>query len=163
MKKLSFLTLLAVLCGFNARSTGTPIDSCLKLREEHLKVDTLAYTKTWNPDSVLVDSCTSSNTFGEYYAIKGYYLRFSNYVIARPMASADSVIEWVWSDIDSNYAALRLALSALETKYGRFYLREFYPEVTDSSKYGSKTYYVRFDKYVYADSAVRDFASVGQI
>lgn len=144
------------------QAVANPIDSCLWLRDVHLSY-TSGGDKIWNPDSVLVDSCEGSPTFGEYYANRWFFLMFSNYVIDRPTASPDSVIEWAWSDIESNYAALRIALSALETKYGRFYLREFYPEVKDSTKYGSKAYRLRFDEYICADSviaALKDLSNV---
>ncbi len=79
----------------------------LKLVHPDHYYDSVRNETYMNHDSVLVDSLATSPTYLEYYATNGWGLDFKYYVIHRPVASYDTIIELPWTAIDTTYVALR--------------------------------------------------------
>jgi hypothetical protein len=124
----------------------------LKAQHSDHYYDSLRHEAYMNADSVLIDSSSTSPTYLEYYATKGWGLDFKYYVIQRQPAPYDTTIELSWTAIDTTYVALRAAFAAMETKYGTFYLGEERPDSYDSTAPGNRSYGIRFDNYVCIDS-----------
>src|SRR5579871_3068831 len=119
--KAFFLVVVFLLCAASwlAESAGAQsTDSCLKLEFPDGYFDTNRLATYSNPDSVLIDSCESSPTYLELYGTKLWDVDFAYYVIQRNPAPHDTTIEMSWTSIDTSYGALRVALAALEGKYG---------------------------------------------
>lgn len=113
-----------------------------------------------NPDSVLVDTCSGSSTYGSFYARKWFRIAFGAYVIPLPTFSADTIIEVSWTAVDTSFSDLRAGLQLIEAKYGSFVLRKLYPESNDTANGASSNFAVRFASAVCVDSVVHAFASL---
>ncbi len=151
MKKAIFAVLLLLATTGRA---GAQVDSCLKFEFPDHYYDTLYHETYENQDSVMVDSCSDSPTYLEYYATKGWSMDFKYSVIKRQPAPYDTSIELPWTAIDTAYIALRAAFAALETRYGTFNLGEVRPDSYDSTTPGNRSYALLFDNYVCVDSVV---------
>lgn len=107
-----------------------------------------------NKDSVMVDTCRSTQTHYVFYARKWYEIIFDQSVIRLPWAPRDSVVEVTWHTVDTAYPAIRSALQDIENKFGMYYLRKEDPEDTIVSSVDSRSYMIRFDSLVNADSVM---------
>ncbi len=71
-----------------------------------------------NPDSVMVDTCINSPSFGQWYVKKGIYIMFSNYPFAESPIQVN--IKKYWYNIDTNLPLLREKMQYINNKYGDF-------------------------------------------
>jgi hypothetical protein len=108
----------------------------------------------YNPDSTLVDTCTSSWTYGKYFNRGLFRLEFRYSVIDVPYAPYDSVVEVRWTDIDTSYSLLRAAFAQLENSFGGLWLRKMSPNITDTMHAANKHFELRFDSIVQIDSVI---------
>lgn len=121
-------------------------DSCLKLLGPAFAEDT-----TWeNPDSVMVDSCVTSPTFGQKFAKGWFNLRFTYYILPTLVGPEDTIIKRTWQDIDTQYALTRTKFDSMEQKYGPYHFVKFQPNVQDTA---SNIFDIQFTRYVNIDSA----------
>jgi hypothetical protein len=115
-----------------AQAIANPVaDSCLRLVCVDAQFDTLLMHRCSNPDSVRIDTCSSSPTFNQLYGKRWFYIKFTHYVIDLPQAPADTILEVSWTAIDTAYPSLRTAFAALESKYGTLHM--MHPEFRTSS------------------------------
>src|SRR5437773_1285456 len=91
-----------------------------------------------NPDSVMIDTCQNSPTYGEKYAKRWWKIYFAYYVINVPSAPPDTILEMPWTQVDYAFSSLRAALEELEDKYGTVTLRKVNPSCVDSTNPASK-------------------------
>ncbi len=89
---LVFALILIFVSTQNSEAFG-PGTSCLKLPFSNNYFDSLHKATYANIDSVLVDSCTVSPMYLEYYATKLWFINFSYYVIIRYSAPYDTTVE----------------------------------------------------------------------
>ena len=99
MKKICALSVFVLFFGFQSVNAQVP-DSCLKLLMSGTADSTWA-----NPDSVKVDSCSGSTTFGEKYAKGWFRVEFSYYILPTPIGPRDTIIDRTWHDIDTQYSS----------------------------------------------------------
>lgn len=114
----------------------------------------------YNPDSVLVDTCNGSPTRGALFGTHWFWFYFAYHVVNVPSSSFDTVIEVSWTAIDTNYATLRAAFSALQKKYGQLWLRVEYPGLTDTLDPGINVFRLRFEEYTCVDSVLNDIEEI---
>ncbi|MBS1538177.1 MAG: hypothetical protein JST20_10570 [Bacteroidetes bacterium] len=129
-------------------------DSCLKLL---WAVDSYPY---YNPDSVCVDSCIGSSTFGERFARETFAIIFTQTIVFLPWAPHDSIIDFSWTAIDTSFPAIRSAFQQLESDFGTLWLRKFNPDDTSLNTLGNRAYYLRFASRVPIDSIVSRLSSM---
>jgi hypothetical protein len=113
-----------------------------------------------NPDSVLVDTCTGSSTYGSFYARKWFRIAFRAYVIPLPTFPADTIVEVPWTAVDTSFSDLRAGLQTIEAKYGLFVLRKVNPEINDTANGASSNFTLRFASAVCVDSVVHALSSL---
>lgn len=152
----TLISLLFLLLTSRAATAQVP-DSCLKF--VFIPTDTIWHHPT-NPDSLRIDSCVSSATFGEMYARGWFGVEFQYYVLPAAWGPEDTIIDRHWSDIDTQYPAARLGFQALEAKYGNFYFRKQQPDVIDTSRGRSSIFKVWFSDYVNVDSVVDEMSRI---
>lgn len=146
MRKFSFV--FAILSFFAISTCYGQGDSCLKLLGPTFADDT-----AWsNPDSVMVDSCISSPTFGQQYAKGSFQIGFTYYILPTPDGPEDTIIERTWQDIDTNYSSVRNEFDTLEQQYGSYFFRRDEPHVNDTSLGRKSRFFIRFDNYVPIDT-----------
>lgn len=157
MRKVLYI--FAVLSFFATVTCYGQGDSCLKLLGPTFAEDT-----TWeNPDSVMVDSCISSPTYGQKYAKGWFNLRFTYYILPTPVGPEDTIIDRAWQDIDTQYVSVRNAFDTLEQKYGSFFFRKFQPHWNDTANGGDNLFNVWFNHYVNIDSVEGAIRSISLI
>jgi hypothetical protein len=160
MKKAIFAVLLLLATTGRA---GAQVDSCLQLvciPGQPMGGDSGFCI---NPDSVMIDTCKSSTTYGEDYAFRWWEIDFAYYVINVPAAPPDTTLEMSWTEIDTSYHALRASFADLETKYGSLILKKVNPSYVDSTDAASKVYYMRFNNYVCIDSVISDLDNLPDV
>jgi hypothetical protein len=146
MKKVLFFSFLSFFL-LTSQSYSQVPDSCLKIL-------CLPQDSTFvNPDSVRVDSCFGSPTYGELYATHFFYIKFKYNVLPRPgIYPKDTIIEYTWQDIDTSYSDTREGFQQLEQEFGSFWLREEIPDFPDTTQVLPRTLLLRFEDYINIDS-----------
>ncbi|MBI5326436.1 MAG: T9SS type A sorting domain-containing protein [Ignavibacteriae bacterium] len=133
-----------------------PPDSCLKLLD-----DPYEELHFQNPDSVKVDSCEDSPTYKQVYAKYDFYVRFLYNIKPRNGTyPPDTIIEFTWQDIDTNYHATRTGFSNIESKYGTYSFREVNTEFPDTTQFIPRRLLIRFINYVNIDSVCNDINKI---
>jgi hypothetical protein len=122
-------------------------DSCLKMALPHDPAN--GYL---NPDSIRIDSCLGSPTFGRKFARGSFFILFSQTIATLPWAKEDTIIEFSWTTIDTSFPNIRSAFQQLETEFGALLLRKAHPSDTVVNEGGNTTYYLRFSEQVRIDS-----------
>jgi hypothetical protein len=146
MRKIFYI--FAVLSFFATAICYGQVDSCLKLLGP-----TFIQEPTWeNPDSIMVDSCVSSPTYGQKYARGWFHLRFTYHILPTPVGPKDTIIDRTWKDIDTQYISVRNAFDTLEQRYGSFFFRKFQPHWNDTANGGDNFFDVWFNDNVNIDS-----------
>ncbi len=147
MKKYIILPILLIIgITFNANMSYAIDPDCLQM-----VMDNDGATVS-NPDSVMVDICTDSPSYGQWYAKKKISVSFNVYPFQEIPISIGEYK--AWQDIDTNYPVLRQIFQNVESKYGNFILlREDSNEVEHLT---SKSFLIEFDNYVCIDSLSHD-------
>ncbi len=105
-----------------------------------------------NPDSVMVDICTDSPTYGQWYVKKNIKIGFKIYPFNEIPIQINEFKGW--QDIDTNYLALREIFQNVELKYGDFTFHRV--ESDEEEHLISKIIFIEFDNYVCWDSLKKD-------
>ena len=148
MKKLIDLIMILIIAGVYHLYSNPP-DSCLKLYLE----DEPTFQ---NPDSVKVDSCIDSETYGQYYAKQFFWVKFTYNVLPRTeIYTPDTIIEYKWYNIDTSYQETRQGFQLLEQTFGNFWLREELPNKPDTTLFLPRCLLLRFENYVNIDSIIK--------
>jgi hypothetical protein len=154
MKKL---VILFLLISGAAVYSYTPPDSCLKLVWPN-DYDYINNTGTSNPDSVQIDTCLGSPTFGRLFANRYFRCRFNTYIF-------DSVIQKnvqkTVNDISALYPNIKNQFLRLDSIYGPIYfVRESEGmDWPDSAYFLSGRIDLFFENYQNIDSIVIIFSS----
>jgi hypothetical protein len=131
MKNLRFIfammVVLLILAFSNAKAQ--PVESCLKMictNDLHDEYDSLSASwhcmGGYNPDSVKIDSCNNSATFGKVFANRYFQLcmNFHYYPFDKVIDTSD-VFEI--KDISNSKSELKQQFQKLEDKFGKVYIR----------------------------------------
>jgi hypothetical protein len=146
MKKVLLFSLLSFFL-LTSQSYSQVPDSCLKIF--CFPQDSTFF----NLDSVKVDSCFGSPTYGEFYATHFFYIKFKYNVLPRPgIYPKDTIIEYTWQDIDTSYSYTREGFQQLEQEFGSFWLREERLSFPDTTQFLPRTLLLRFEDYINIDS-----------
>ncbi len=148
MKRVIYIFSVIFFMLFAYNYLYSQIDSSLKLLYPHDPDQ-----HSFNPDSVMIDTCaTTDPTFPVLYAYKWYNVFLPSGSLIIPCAPRDSIVYREWSDIDTNFIELREGFQMIENKFGPFILKKQYPDDTDSSHLGSRSCYIKFEKYFNIDT-----------
>jgi len=110
---------------------------------------------SYNPDSVMLDTCaTTDSDHKVLFAYKWYYVILPVGALNVPVAPRDSLVYRNWTNIDTNFTELRNGFQLVENKFSPFIMRKQYPDNMDSSSLGSRSFYIKFEKYFNIDSVV---------
>jgi len=148
-----FLVLLSV-----SLQAYTPPDSCLKLIWPNNR-DDLNNTGTSNPDSVKVDSCVGSPTYGRLFANRYFECKFTTYIF-------DSVIQKneikTVNDISTSYPNIKSQFLHLDSIYCPIYfIRDMYDvDEPDSAYFITGFIYLFFNDYPNIDTIEIGFNSI---
>lgn len=129
MKKM---LLLLVICCLHSVSAQPP-DSCLKMiwPNDYSHHNGTSHGSV-NPDSVRVDSCEWSPTYGRMFAQRYFYIGLpENYYPFEPMPDWDDIL--TVNDISNNYADFKQTFQQLESELGTIYFRKGDPGMTQFS------------------------------
>jgi hypothetical protein len=157
------ILILLVALSFTSQVWAQASSGCLSLVCIDGQATGIDSEKCINRDSVMVDTCMGSATFGEDYAKRWFRVDFSYYVIKLPAAPYDTLLEMSWTAIDTNFRYLRSAFANLELKYGAVTFKKYAPNFVDSTDLASKIYYLRFNNYVRVNSVMADLANIEEI
>ena len=153
--KTLILIIAMMLLSINLYSA--PPDECLKY---YFHPDS-TFT---NPDSVMVDSCDGSPTYGVYFAKKFFGLVMQYNIIPRTyLAPADTIIEYSINNIESQYTDAINEFSQLQTNYGNFKFREHVPNMPDTTLAYKRSLLLIFENYVpitEVENVLRNLSSV---
>ena len=138
--------LISMLIGLTNCYSQTP-DSCLKL------LNFPENSGQYNYDSIKVDSCIGSRTYSHFFAKRFFYVYFEKNVMQKASAlPIDTIVEFTWYDIDTNYVSTKAELNELEIQFGKFWLivnNAFRPDTLEFYKH---QFGIRFENYVNIDS-----------
>jgi hypothetical protein len=140
------ITMLLTFFVAGAAYAYTPPDSCLKMKCPD-NYNTSNNTGTPNPDSVRIDTCISSPTFGKDFAKRYFQLKFTQYPFetAIPVNEVKRV-----SDLREDIPGLKQQFQELEEDLGSIYflrLTKQYGEISDSIIILNSIVFIYFEKY----------------
>ncbi len=147
--KNSIGTLIAfcILCLFTTMNLYAQ-GPCLKLLRD-------ADSTFSNPDSIMVDSCSSSPTYLHKFAKESFafWLQYGS-MLPIPAAPVDSIIDVEWTQIDTAYSSTRAGFDTLQQKFGHFILHKDVSYAGDTTDISSRFFSLRFDSFVDIQTAV---------
>lgn len=153
MRKISFF--FAILSFFAVSTCYGQGDSCLRLYCD----PAICY----NPDSVMVDTCSSSLTYEKRFCKTGFSVEFLDNVMNVGYGAPDSILEVTWESIDTSYASIRSAFQDIYNTRGAYVFRKVYPTDTASSSTSSRLYKIRFLEYTLVDSVLLEIDAIDRI
>ncbi len=148
-----FLLMIFVLITLGLAEAQT--SSCLKLLNN-------PYDSTFhNPDSIMVDSCSSSPTYLHKFAKQWFTFWFQyGSMLPIPAAPVDSIIDVEWTQIDTAYPSTRAWFDTLQQKVGHFILNKDVAYAGDTSDISSRFFGLRFDSLVDIQAAVNQMLMI---
>lgn len=96
----------------------------------------------YNPDSVMIDTCTQ-----KIHSKKCLTVTFSIDYFSISASPRSSVIYRTWNQLDSALVSLRNSLKKVEDSLGYYRFRKIYPDIVDTSSLASKTFSIEFTAY----------------
>jgi hypothetical protein len=145
MKLTIFISLLSLFT-INLFYGNAQQDSCLKLFCSN-NYSVIKNMGSYNPDSVKVDTCSESQTFGKIYANRFFELKFTQYPFDTAIVSG--VLKGV-NDLRNDIPGLKQQFQDLEQEFGNIYFARDYPFVKnpdDSICRGNGIVFVIFENY----------------
>lgn len=167
MKTIAFV--LFMICTIGTCYAYRAPDSCLK-RMYYADGPTPGQEYRPNPDSVRIDSCIASPTFGLLYAKKRFIINFLNHKIMYYGNDTLFGIEYhkTRQDILPQFTAIKSKFAQLESLYGTYTILRMMPATgnysdTVESAVMSREYFLEFDNYVPIDSVVTLLGTIQDI
>jgi len=167
MKTIAFV--LFMICSIGTCYAYRAPDSCLK-RMYYADGPGAGLEYRPNPDSVRIDSCIGSPTFGLLYAKKRFSIIFRNHKIMYYGKDTVFGIEYhkTWQDILPQFTTIKSKFAQLELLYGTFTILRSMPATgnysdTVESAIMSREYFLEFDNYVPIDSVVALLGTIPDI
>jgi hypothetical protein len=98
----------------------------------HWDTETGSYQGAYNPDSVMVDTCTGSNTYNKRFAKKYFILQFSQFFYPFDTILKPHIIKTV-NEISNSKPNLKIQFKQMESLYGTIYFQGNLNEYPDDS------------------------------
>ena len=162
MKTIYICIVLCIISTIELSAYRAP-DSCLK---RMYYADGSEYEP--NPDSVRIDSCIGSATFGSLYAKKTFDIMFNNYKLM--YYGKDTVLNTyyykTWNDILPQFAAIKSIFAQIDSLFGPYTMIKIMPRAysdTVESSDIAKSYLLEFDNYVPIDAVIALLANMPDI
>ncbi len=108
---------------------------------------------SWNPDSIMTDTCQPGGLYAHGYCRRHYTLRFEWYVLANVDTNYDTTT-YQWTDIDTSYGALRASFAHLDSLVGPFIMQRRLHDISDTASPLSHSFILRFDSLLNVDTAI---------
>ncbi len=113
-----------------AKGQYRPPDSCLKMIWPN-DYDPFNNTGSYNPDSVRIDTCIDSPTFGKQFAKQFYYIQLPENFYPFDTILTDSMIKRV-DDMNNNHLTFKLRFEQLDSVFGPIYFTGHHDNPNDS-------------------------------
>ena len=141
------LTILALLI-FSISLNATPPDSCLKMfcPNDTIQAEPPFTGRNSNPDSVKVDSCIGSPTYGKLFANRYFYLNFKVNNFPFDYQLKPDTIKKV-SDVSTSKPELKAQFQQLESQYGTIFFQGRPEEEVDSEFWKNPGLRISFSNY----------------
>jgi hypothetical protein len=161
MKKFLFIAVLTIAyllvpAGAEMRAQYTAPDSCFLIYQD-------IPSEITNPDSVAIDTCIYSTSFGHGYAKRWFIISFSqNFYIFNQVPIPKEIFVTV-EDINNTYSAVKQSFLNLRNKYGNFYFKRIEYEESDSENIQNPGFWITFDTYSDIDSVTKDLNKIDSV
>lgn len=140
-----FLFVFLLLTYSTSILTSTVPDDCLKYYWDGPLPIGSENPFFMNEDSVMIDSCETSETYLRLFVDGPYQLQLDYNIIPRSdIYPADTIISYVIDDIDKKYTEAINAFKELESKYGEFKFQEVAPDRADSTAFIKRSLFIYF-------------------
>ncbi len=97
-------------------------------------VETVWGNSWHNPDSVLVDTCSTSPTYGKLFLNGPFRVKFAyGSILPLDSVSVDSDLTVSWEVIDTSYDSIRSIFGNVEDQFGSFMLHKDFPDRSDTN------------------------------
>ncbi len=136
-------------------------DSCLKMIWPD-DYNPLTNEGTINPDSVKVDTCQNSPTYGMKYAQKYFLIQLKPYYYPFDTLLKPNEFKYV-SEISNHCSQLKQKFEQLENNYGQILFHGLFEEVSDSSLLKNPLILISLNQYENCDSIVNILKSIDSI
>ncbi len=143
MKKLIFI--LAAILSVTAASAYTPPDSCLKMIWPD-DWDHLNQKGSINPDSVMVDICPESPTFGKWFAKRHWRIQFYNNCYPFDTVLDTNEIRSI-DNISLKHPTIRQRFLELQNEFGNIYFMGLEKPVPDTMLFYNPVVRMFFEDY----------------
>jgi len=141
---LAALALIAATLLFSAGKSQAQPNPCWKLVCPHDPANGM-----FNPDSVYVDTCqTSENYYSTYVKNWIDVILSSGWKQLFPKYNPDTTLFVDYENLDSNFIMYKRTLKFIDSIYGHFTIRKKYPECVDLELFASDLYRICFDNYI---------------
>ncbi len=114
MKKINLIIILLAFLAIFTNAYSQNINDCLRMVYPNEDI-------WYNPDSIMVDSCYESPTFGKWFAKRGYAFKMDVYVFGNEALSFDTIVSW--QDISSTFTSIKNGFQELEQIFGTFIIQ----------------------------------------
>jgi hypothetical protein len=109
------------------------------------------YEEYYNPDSIMVDTCQQSLTYGKWYAKRGYFIVQQVYIFGDSILKGDDAL--TWEDISSTFTQIKDQFHALEQRYGPYKITtSIHGSPTDSLQRLCPVWDLEFETYYAVDT-----------
>jgi hypothetical protein len=163
-KSFSLLAMMAVLMPlFISNVIASSSDSCLKMalpndycQEWNAEMNSYEWVGSVNEDSVKIDSCFDSPTFGKEFCKRNFVLKFPMYPFETLLNDDDTVAV---KNVPDKIIGLRAELEKLQKQFGDFYFTKKYSlsNLTDYYLWDYGIVSIIFDEYQPIDSVLNEF------
>jgi len=145
------LLLLAVFLSAATITTATPADSCLKMiLPNDFKKDTTSGNISWygsvNQDSIKVDSCLGSPTYGHLFGKRMYSINFPRNFYPFDTILDSGEVKGV-SDISASHPELKNRFLQIQDTFGLMYFQGWDDPQSDSIQYLNPSARLFFENY----------------
>ncbi|MBK9249108.1 MAG: T9SS type A sorting domain-containing protein [Ignavibacteria bacterium] len=158
--KTTLYLFVAFLFAANIVSSAPVSDSCLRMYLPHNPGfdTTTGNSGTYNPDSVMIDTCSGSATYNHKYAKRMFRIQFPIYFYPFDHVLDSGEVKGV-SDIDSTYLGLKNRFLEIQDTFGIIYFQGLNHFSSDSIVLLNPVLQVFFEEYQDIDFIVQHFTN----
>jgi hypothetical protein len=151
MKKIYFFLCFSYLfINLSIGYSKEPLDSCFILVYPN-DYDPITGTGTYfNPDSVMIDTCSQSSNYGKLFSKKGYEFSMKVYVFGNDILPSYTPV--TWQDISSSFTQIKEGFQNLEQEFGPYTIQRTDYHPSDSLFLKNPIFEIEFQNYFKFDS-----------